>query len=138
MNKYFFCFALILVFLLTGCHITSKEDKIKLAKLENKYGDRYHFNLTIDGIYLEAKLKKGANLEELDGENIFATFHEDEMKKFHEQMAEYIRTGKKNKQINCPDGYILNLYDSSGYWLYQVVYAYPENRLERSRLQEHY
>ncbi len=139
MNKYLFCFVFILIFLLAGCHFPSKEDKIKLAMLETKFGDRYKFVLTIDGIYLEARLKKGARLKENDGEEIYRAFHgnEKELEEYYEKIERQLKNRSNREGFKFKAWYILNLYDASGNWLYQVQFN-KENKLERNRSQEHY
>jgi len=139
-NNHVALFSLIAIFFMVGCCFPSKEDKAKLVELENKFGDRYKFNLSIEGIYMEAKLKKGAKIRESDGEDIYRAFHgnEKELEEYYAKLERHLNNRSSRESFKFKAWYILNLYDSSGDWLYQIQYSSREKKLIRSHWQEHY
>jgi len=114
---------LLLALQVTCCNKLTESDKSKLKALESKFGDRYSFEFTGDGLYLYAKLKNGAVMVSNDDEEIFKIF----------MFINYEKGIRRNNTF-----VYLNLYDEKGKFHHQLFYDPNENKLVREYKVEHY
>ena len=112
---------LLLSFCFFACANPSPEDKVKLAEIEQYFGDRYIFTFE-DYSYIHAVLKKGAQYNQQDGEQIFILFRFEDFPKRKLRSTAYIN---------------LNMYNSEEYFLFQVGYDSQSQKVIR-RKTEHY
>jgi hypothetical protein len=106
-----------------SCYKPVEQDRVKLKELETKFGSRYEFSLTSDGIYLYAKLKKGATMYRNDDEEIYKIFIFNNFEKEQRRDTSFV---------------YLNLYDSKNNFLHQICYDPQSRKLVREYKREHY
>ena len=118
-NHLFLTIALCVCFL--GCANPSVEDKAKLKKVEQLFGDRYTFAFK-DYSYIHAVLKKGAVFAQQDGDEIYVLFRFEDFETRKLRQTAYVN---------------LNMYDSKENFLFQLGYDAQSKKLARGTT-EHY
>ncbi|MDQ7772493.1 MAG: hypothetical protein RDU13_03100 [Elusimicrobiales bacterium] len=106
---------------LFGCSSPSVEDKERLEKVEQQFGDRYVFMFK-DHSYLHAVLKENAVFLQQDAVAIYMLFRFNDFEERKLRQTAYVN---------------LNMYDSKGNFLFQLGYDAQTGKLARGTT-EHY
>ena len=111
-----------LLFTSISCHPPSNEDKARLKELQVKYGEKYSFKLDSNGLYIYARLKAEANIQQSEDEDIYKMFI----------FVDFVKEIKRDTRYH-----LLNFYDEKGTFMYQLAYNFRTHTFVRGHTEYH-